>query len=818
METSISVAPHTQAVFPDRVLTMLARGIYCDLPGRLPPIVRGPASLGAAATTHEFLEWLRPGGPWLLSAIVPDGAILTKSVSSERDLKAFLTLYDGQRNLYYSVNPTRKGLAKKASKKDVTAIEYALADLDPQDDETPEEAKARYSAALDTFTPKPSAVIDSGNGLQVLWKLEQPLGVTVDVIEDVEARIGAAMVRLGSKAGTQNIDRILRLPGTTNLPNAAKVKRGRGVCQTALLYANGVTCSMQDFPAAAVASVPFMITVDMKSQLGELGFIPAQIAELTPVEAWQILEIVKDAPTPPTPAPPTVEVEDAWWTGDEDRVKYFIREGGIDPSKPDSTRSEVVWFVVNSMLRLGHTPESVVAVLLNRANGISGHIYDQRNPTTYARKQVTKAIGGLKLACGEGGKPYVSQNNIRIAFLKLGVTFRYNQFADQINVEGLDGFGPILNDAGINRLWLLVEQRFKLSARIQKFTTIIFDTARRNSFHPVREYLDSQTWKGETSIDKWLTTYCGVKSTEYTDAVGALWLMAAVRRVRTPGCKFDEMPIFEGQQGSERSTMLSVLAVKDDWFADDLPMLCRGKEVIEMLRGKWIIEAPEIKGLKRGEVEQSKSFLSRRTDRGRLVWDKITSDVPRQCVFAGTTNDDEYLKDQTGNRRAWPIKVGTVRLDLLKRDRDQLWAEASMREASGESIRLKKELWPMAAKEQEVRTANDVYYEVLQAKIGYLQGNRKIASEDLWLALDVKVPQRDSARLTMAMKKLGWRKPKNRLISVGGVKVIGFVRENQPWMLVGIRRAAIGDELEVVCQTKDDGKDDPEPPEDDLFA
>ena len=121
----------------------------------------------------EFLEKLRPGGPWVLTAIVPDGATTTITARTADQVEAFVGEYNGKRNLYYSVNPTRTAMNKKAKKTDIAAIEYMLADLDPADGETPEAAKARYLEQLNgTFEPKPTAVIDSGNGIQGLWKLQ----------------------------------------------------------------------------------------------------------------------------------------------------------------------------------------------------------------------------------------------------------------------------------------------------------------------------------------------------------------------------------------------------------------------------------------------------------------------------------------------------------------------------------------------------------------------------------------------------------------------------------------------------------------------
>ena len=182
----------------------------------------------------NFLKQLRPDGPWILTAILPDKSndpgipfIITTTTHTTTEASEFVSLHNGNRNLYYSANPTKGPMSKKAAKTDIAAIEYLLADLDPRDDETPEAAKTRYLEQLATFEPKPTAIIDSGNGIQCLWRLLPRIllsSASEDVIADVEVRSAALMTRLGAKAGTQNIDRILRLPGTINLPNKAKRK------------------------------------------------------------------------------------------------------------------------------------------------------------------------------------------------------------------------------------------------------------------------------------------------------------------------------------------------------------------------------------------------------------------------------------------------------------------------------------------------------------------------------------------------------------------------------------------------------------------
>jgi len=218
-------------------------------------------SAGKAPGAVVFLQRLRPGGPWVLTAIAPDGPTETITTQDASVALQFVAKHNGQRNLYYAVNPLRGPVTKKAAKTDVAAIEYLFADLDPQKDESPEAAKARYLELLNTFEPKATAVIDSGNGIQAEWQLRTriPLGEPVNgkfsdedqsKIDDVEARTKAIMLRLGAPAGTQNIDRILRLPGTTNLPNAKKRKSGRVPCPAVLLEFNGGTHALEDFPKA----------------------------------------------------------------------------------------------------------------------------------------------------------------------------------------------------------------------------------------------------------------------------------------------------------------------------------------------------------------------------------------------------------------------------------------------------------------------------------------------------------------------------------------------------------------------------------------
>ena len=159
------------------------------------------------------------------------------------------------------------------------------------------------------------------------------------------------------------------------------------------------------------------------------------------------------------------------------------------------------------------------------------------------------------------------------------------------------------------------------------------------------------------------------------------------------------MPVIENPvQGTFKSTALATMAVKEEWYSDDLPLNLEGKRVIESLRGRWIVEAAELSGMRRADIEHLKAFLSRQVDRARLAYGHIVSEVARQSLIVGTTNSTEYLRDQTGNRRFWPVRCKQFDIAALRRDRDQLWAEAAAREASGASIRMEQNLWPMQPK------------------------------------------------------------------------------------------------------------------------
>jgi predicted P-loop ATPase len=395
-----------------------------------------------------------------------------------------------------------------------------------------------------------------------------------------------------------------------------------------------------------------------------------------------------------------------------------------------------------------------------------------------------KKINGLVASAiqTDAKGPKASQHNIKAALLRLGVTLSYDEFQDRSIITGLTGFDQ-LDDAALIRLWLLIEEKFKFRATKDYFWTVIADAARQNSFHPVRDYLNSLKWDGKPRIDTWLTVYAQAKDTPYTRAVGALMLVAGVRRIRQPGCKFDEMLVFESQkQGLDKSAALAILAVNPDWFTDDLPLSADTKIVMERMKGRWIVEAAELKGMRGATNQHLKALLSRQVDRARMSYDRVISELKRQNIMFGSTNDAQFLYDQTGNRRYWPIKIGVFDLVKLKQDRDQLWAEAAAREAQGVSIRLDRSLWEEAAKEQEERTVAEPWIELINNVFGDMKG--KLPTMEVWRIVDVSRALRTQShneRLGTAMRACGWERKQTH---IGGKMVWCYVRGQQPYKML----------------------------------
>jgi Virulence-associated protein E-like domain len=283
--------------------------------------------------------------------------------------------------------------------------------------------------------------------------------------------------------------------------------------------------------------------------------------------------------------------------------------------------------------------------------------------------------------------------------------------------------------------------------------------ARDHPFHPVRRYLEALTWDGSPRIATWLTDYLGAERSPYNDAVGAMFLRAMVARIFKPGCKADYMLILEGPQGELKSAACKALAVNPEWFSDSLPDLTAGKEVSIHLQGKWLLEISELHAFSRAEATLLKSFLSRTDELFRPPYGKRDVRQPRQCVFVGTSNKDAYLRDETGGRRFWPVKCGTISIEKLEADRDQLLAEAVAEFKAG------VDHWPdrdfereFILPEQEKRYEFDPWFELVRDILDKTF-DTSITTRRIAEGLSVKTDRLDAGvarRIAAIMRKLGW--------------------------------------------------------------
>ncbi|MFC5468431.1 VapE domain-containing protein [Cohnella suwonensis] len=226
-----------------------------------------------------------------------------------------------------------------------------------------------------------------------------------------------------------------------------------------------------------------------------------------------------------------------------------------------------------------------------------------------------------------------------------------------------------------------------------------------NRFHPIKEYIEAFTWDATPRLDRVFIDYLGAEDTHYVRQVTRKMLLAAVARLYRPGCKFDEMLVLVGPQGAGKSSLLAKLG--RDWFSDSLRTF-ENKEAGEHLQAGWIFEIGELSAMKKSEVDEVKAFLSKTEDRYRVAYDRQVSEFPRKCVFFGTTNTRDFLRDETGNRRFWPVEVDPLRArrshwdDLTADVVGQIWAEALHLLKAGESLALDRD----AAEAAKLRQAS----------------------------------------------------------------------------------------------------------------
>lgn len=342
----------------------------------------------------------------------------------------------------------------------------------------------------------------------------------------------------------------------------------------------------------------------------------------------------------------------------------------------------------------------------------------------------------------------------------------YDEFCRRVEVTGLLPF-PVAPDIGsqwtdhfdtIATEWM---QHVGIHVSAEITGRAVQAIARERTFNPVRDYLDKLVWDGEPRLSEWTTRYLGCEPSPYAAAIGAKWAISAVARVYQPGVKADCCLILEGEQNIGKSKILRLLG--EPWFTDELSDLGT-KDSQMQLSGKWIIELSELDAMTRGEVSRIKAFMSRQVDRFRPPFGKHVADFPRQCVFAGTANLNDYLRDETGGRRFWPLACGTVDIDGISNVRDALWAEARDRYHADETWWIEDKGLIDAAKQQQVdRYQGDPWQPIIIQRLAECAAFSYDISIQEILGSTLNKPVKDQTQIDMnrvarILRFLGWEK------------------------------------------------------------
>ncbi|WP_051396961.1 virulence-associated E family protein [Bradyrhizobium elkanii] len=797
----------------------------------------------------DFLMLLRPDGPWQLSAINPNvnNDIKTVTATTPDQARGFINRYDGNHNLYYAPNPVRVK-DKKASKTEVSAIEFLPGDLDPDEGEAPEDAKARFLAALTSFEPSPMFVVDSGNGVQALWRLSEPMplpdavmvtdtdGKTKPalspeaqaIVDDVEARAKAAMEKLGSVAGTQNIDRILRLPGTVNLPTKAKVKKGRKACQSSLLAYNELAaCRLDEFPT------PSSVDTRADSSGGTTGCAgtgnPDSVAgsanasiDWTAVQ--QHIGWLKSADNLPSDFSVRARLI-VRHSGNLKDLNFDLQQAGV-PNKPYRSWSEVTFALAAIFKSDGRYSNEQIAAALLADLECNQHIANQADKRRAIERAILRSYAEPSSSMArrpgapnwreqrQDGSPAPSMHNARLAITALGVECSYDTFHNKLlfgfkddgvrhAVEHIVGE---VSDNGIIALRQLMSDTFGFDLTDKHTRDAVISLALEHCFDPVVDMLAAAEagWDGTERLDGMAVDYFNCEDTKLNRAFLRKTMLAAVARARTPGIKFDQIIVLESAEGFNKSTAWRVLA-GDENFSDESIIGKSSREVQEQLAEIWIHENADLAGMKKAEVETVKAYASRMTDIARPAYAHFIKKQKRHSIEVGTTNSDRYLQSQTGNRRFWPLRVlKAIDIEKLRRDRLQLWGEAAHYHSKGESLVLDEALWAEAGVEQEYRRVNDPWEDILRdmkemTTYRYYQdgawheGTRtiihhedkeeRVSSEELLTVLLNIAPgnQRTehTMRLATVMKRLGWQRHNNGYVTILGKRMKGYFRAKE---------------------------------------
>ncbi|MBS1941786.1 MAG: hypothetical protein JST38_13005 [Bacteroidetes bacterium] len=393
------------------------------------------------------------------------------------------------------------------------------------------------------------------------------------------------------------------------------------------------------------------------------------------------------------------------------------------------------------------------------------------------------------------------------------------RYAGAIGIDSMDGSlrltrpipagksaGDRFDNFMMSALRVEIEGRLGISMTDRMLDAAVTAVANRNRFHSGQDYLTALEWDGQGRLDSFLSTYLGCPNSAYARTIGRKFLISAVARMMNPGCKVDTVLVLEGPQGSKKSQAIRALSPKREWVLDT-PQDLYTKDANLSLAGRWLVEFAELDTLSRAASSRIKAFITLTHDEFRPPYETVMKSFPRTTVFVGTTNDASYLNDETGARRFWPVKIGTVRLDQITADRGQIWAEAVTAYTNGEAWHLSSAEEALALEEQAQRRDADPW----EARIAEFVNFRSMVT-----VLDVlthclaiqaaKANSKDGRRVSRILSNvLGWEKGR---VARGGHKVQAFLPPSGQWN--ADPASATGDMNEAVELDEDDDLELPE--------
>lgn len=717
-----------------------------DLAGAANEVTRFFHDESSTANTSQainFLQQFRPEGPWALTGISPDKKVVCTRVfnpGQEVLLGRWLEENVGELNLYFHVNRTVPELKRKAEKADIVEMGWFHVDVDPRAGEDIEQERARALKLLTEAKPHPTVIIDSGGGYQGFWRLDTPLPINGDVAkaEDAE-RYNIQLAHVFGADNCHNADRIMRLPGTINLPDAKKRKKGRVAAPAVLVEFNELSYQPTDFTPAP------------KLQTEEAGFTGHSVRVSGNVERLESVDDLNQWNVP-------------------DWLKVLIVQGNA-PDNPHKypSRSESLFACACGLVRRGVPDDVIFSILTDESFGIAESVVEHKRPEKYALRQIERAREepNWNPVNTKTGMPLKSLHNTVTALRMIGLEcghdlFRRRNMIGHHQMQDLSGEFSDMAEVLIRRE---IRRLYGFDPGKDHVRDAVLELCAQDRFDPLLDHLnDLPTWDREPRLDSWLVHYLGAEDSPYIRAAGASWLVAAMARAFEPGTKFDHMLVLVGAQGRGKSSALSILA--GEFFCDANFLGAKDtREVLEATEGAWIVECAELAGIRRKDVETLKHEITKEEDRGRPAYARTVVSVKRRFVLAGTTNSGRFLHDETGNRRFWPVEVGAIDLPGLRADRDQILAEALARYRSGDfQLFLTGEALEGAQLAQEARrTVEDGLLEIAEGlhPEGFYDGTAAICTEAVYLAMGIPPDRRRGQLATdvsRAMEEAGWRR------------------------------------------------------------